>query len=141
MVFRHLKQTNSKIENRPFEIIMRYNIKEAQHMYKESEPCELLRLLLLRFKEKSRQKGHHPIILVMPQLIDLKIGCGRKFPYEEFFQEMNHEIRVIDLTSLIKNENTDNWYAEDVYGGHFSAKGNREIAKILAKIPEINSFF
>jgi hypothetical protein len=44
---------------------------------------------------------------------------------------LNCKVPVIDITRYINNSEVDDLYTEDVYGGHFSAKGNKLVADVI----------
>ncbi|MCA9408040.1 MAG: hypothetical protein KC733_05085 [Candidatus Omnitrophica bacterium] len=135
---RLLRQSTIKIENEPFHLIMQANIKQAHQMYKQERATKLFEAILYRFKEIAKEKGHQPIILVMPQLIDLKMGLMNKMSYQGFFQSLNNKVPVIDLTDFILKYDFEQLYAEDLYGGHFSKEGNTLVAEYISeKINEI----
>ena len=63
-------------------------------------------------------------MLLMPQLLDLELIEEQCIPYEHFYREMTSHLDVIDITRSIMARTFAEFYAEDSYGGHFSAKGN-----------------
>ena len=130
-IARGLNRSTSQIANRPFGLVMSYNIKQAHKMYSKRLPSELLRSILLRFKDTASKRGHKPLVMVMPQLIDLKIGKDKKLAYHDFFERLNREIPVLDLSGFILRHRPEELYTEDLYVGHFSKDGNRFIADYL----------
>jgi hypothetical protein len=129
---RKMGRSTLAIENAPFGLIMESNIKEVHQMYCDKEACRLLRLILLRFRDSALQKGHRPVILVMPQLMDLKLCQGKQMPYGRFFKDLEHDVTTLDLTDHILSQSRDDLYVEDSYGGHFSRTGNALIARQIA---------
>ena len=121
---------NAEINNAPFSIIMKDNIEDSHAMYNDNYACELLENILLQFCDEAYKRGHKPLILIMPQLIDLKIirktGVN---PYNNFFVQLGDKAPVLDMTESINTGNLSDLYTEDVYGGHFSAKGNKLVAE------------
>ena len=128
-VFHFLGVENKKVENDPFNRIMIDNIKHSHEMYQNKQACKLLELILIKFCDMARDRGHTPLLLIMPQLIDLKIinEVGHT-PYEDFFFEMSKKESVIDTTLDLNKENSKIFYTEDLYGGHFSELGNQLVA-------------
>lgn len=120
-------------EERPFAMIMERNIREAHILYRTSSATDLLRALLLRFRETATGLGHHPIVLVMPQLLDLQFKCAGERAYQPFFKELATEVDVVDLTDHLGDVDFQSLYVEDRYGGHFSAVGNALVASVLEK--------
>ncbi len=132
LIFNIFKASNTTIDNDPFSKIMIDNIKDAHSMYQDEDALELLEAILLEFRDEAYKRGHQPLVLVMPQLIDLKIidklGIN---PYEKFFDQLNKKIPVLDITKYMDKKVIGNLYAEDVYGGHFSVYGNELVADKL----------
>ncbi len=132
--FRRLTGSGSdKIENLPFRLIMKYNIQGSHEMYGESQSKKLLKNILLEFRKEAARKGHKPLILVMPQLLDLDLTTGKEAPYQEFYRELRKEIDVIDMTSIFKQKAYRKLYIDDQYGGHLSKEGNRLVAEEVKK--------
>lgn len=119
-------------ENLPFTLVMRDNIRDAHKLYGDKESTELLSAILLRFKEVAQSRGHIPLVLVMPQLLDLKLVKHKKVPYQNFFQEMNSLLPVLDLTDKFAKKGIDNLYINDQYGGHLSPAGNFLVAEEIS---------
>ncbi|MGH8661187.1 MAG: hypothetical protein ACREUB_05420 [Burkholderiales bacterium] len=116
-------------ENLPFTLVMKDNIRDAHCLYRDSESTELLRAILLRFKEVAGRRGHLPLVLVMPQLLDLKLAGTEGAPYQDFYRKLSPVLHVIDLTETFLNTEHRELYINDQYGGHLSPAGNVEVAK------------
>jgi len=130
---RKLNKVTSEIENAPFSLIMENNIKDSHGMYSKKESRELLKSILIRFRDIAYKKGHKPLVVVMPQLIDLKMMTAKgKSPYHDFFNDLNSEMDVINLDKLFLDYNFRQLYSEDLYGGHFSKEGNEIVGNYLA---------
>ena len=134
-IFTLLNLNNNEIDNAPFSRIMLDNILFSHTMYKDKKACDLLESILLKFRDLAYERGHKPLLLVMPQLIDIKIMNSKKedIHYGSFFSKMSHEMPVLDLTSDINNANTESLYTEDLYGGHFSELGNKLVAEKVSE--------
>lgn len=132
-LYRLFGLATAKIESAPFGVIMKNNITESHKMYMEAQYCDLLRALILKFKEDALKNGHKPILLVMPQLMDLKFFENKAIPYDEFYASLEQELDVLDLTKSLLAEDYSDFYINDQYGGHFSEKGNRFVAEKLLK--------
>ena len=141
-IARLLKWKSPWLEEAPFGVVMSGNIDDAHRLYKENETSMLLEAILLRFKKSAEERGHHPVVLVMPQLIDLKKLNQSKKSYVPFFEGLSQKMDISDMTAWCASAKPeDSLYAEDVYGGHFSNEGNRLVAGHLApwlsqKFPE-----
>lgn len=132
---------SSEIENAPFSLIMKYNVSHAHKMYLSDEATTLFRAIVMRFKDKAYERGHKPVLMVMPQLTDLNMNKGNKFAYQEFFQNLKNDLDVIDVTNFVLESDVKELYTEDLYGGHFSEKGNELIAIYLSRILESTLHF
>ena len=128
---RRLKVNSPQTENAPFSLVMKFNIGQAHKMYSMTGPRELLRSILMRFKAEALKRGHRPVIMLMPQLIDLKAVNGRRAPYADFLSGLNREMPVIDLTEFLSERGAEHLYTEDLYGGHFSKEGNEAVGEYL----------
>jgi hypothetical protein len=115
-------------ENLPFTLVMKDNIKEAHNFYSDKDSTDLLKAIILRFKKATSSRGHIPLVLLMPQLLDLKFAKDKSSPYQEFFRQMSLLLPVIDLTNSFANEEIDKLYINDQYGGHLSPAGNLLVA-------------
>ena len=108
---------------------MQDNIKHSHDIYKDKNSCDLLESILIKFRDLAYERGHKIMLLVMPQLIDIKLINKQGYiPYDDFFSEINNKIPVLDLTSYLKSGNIKGLYTEDIYGGHFSELGNKLVA-------------
>ena len=123
-LFKTLGVDNPRVENAAFTVIMKNNIADSHKMYEEIKYCELLKSLIIQFKKDADRQGHEPLLVIMPQLTDLKSFKNDRIPYEEFYNNLKKEIDVLDLTKSLLNENFSECYIDDQYGGHFSEKGN-----------------
>jgi len=128
--FNLLGASNSHIANAPFSKIMTDNVKDAHLMYNDRGACDLLEEILLKFCDEAYKNGHKPLLLVMPQLIDLKIirELG-VIPYQDFFMRLSNKVPTLDITKYVDNADVVDLYSEDVYGGHFSEQGNKLVAE------------
>lgn len=127
-------------ENLPFTFVMRGNIKDAHGLYNDKESTELLSAILIRFKEIAISRGHTPIVLVIPQLLDLKLASN--INYQGFFSKINELVPVIDFTNKFSSRKIDKLYINDQYGGHLSADGNLLVAEEISnwlKTIELNT--
>jgi hypothetical protein len=132
-IFSAFRIKNSNVENAPFSKIMLDNIKYSHDMYGSSYACNLLEKILVKFCDEAYRRGHKPLVLVMPQLIDIKIiNKQGNIPYSNFFSKINDKVPVLDMTTYVNNSNVEDLYTDDMYGGHFSELGNKLVAdKVL----------
>ncbi len=118
-----------------FSMVVKRNVKEAHKYYTDIYSIKLLNKIIASFKNLAKLRHHIPIIIIFPQLMDLKLKKTRKV-YQNFFKEMAKEIHIIDLTSFVLKHDLKKIYTNDKYGGHFSKFGNKVISKII--FSEIN---
>jgi hypothetical protein len=119
-------------ESLPFALVMKDNIRASHRMYSDNESTELMGAILSRFKEVAMSRGHIPLVLVMPQLLDLKLAKYAKSPYQDFFRNMNTLLPVLDLTDKFLNREIEKLYINDQFGGHFSPAGNYLVAEAVS---------
>jgi hypothetical protein len=116
-------------ENLPFSLIMEENIRQSHALYKEENSQALLKALLMRFKETAMAKGHAPLVVVMPQLFDLRLISEGNIPYQAFFEDIDTTIPVIDMTKQFLENKFEDLYVNDQYGGHLSPFGNHLVSQ------------
>lgn len=117
-------------DNLLFSVIMSDNIKHSHAMYSDKKACDLLEAILLQFCNIAHERGQKPLLLVMPQLIDLKmIKKQRNNPYQAFYSKISKKVPLIDITEYLEGEDIEGFYTEDLYGGHFSHIGNKFVAE------------
>ena len=137
-LYRLRGKTISSIENLPFSIVMKENIANAHKLYEDKYSTELLRQIFRRFNLIAQERRHVPILVVMPQLLDLEALENNTGEYISFYQSLCDELDIIDMTEIFTNEDLKSLYINDQYGGHLSSKGNSLVAKELKrKINEI----
>jgi len=131
-VFRILGISNDRIESIPFTLVMKNNLRDAYQLYSDSKSTKLLSAILLRFKEETQSRGHIPLVVVMPQLLDLKLNKNIIAPYQGYFSELTRQLPVLDLTEKFINTEFEKLYINDQYGGHLSVDGNRLVAEEIS---------
>lgn len=131
-IWRALGISSNRIENLPFTLVMKNNLRDAYQLYGDSKSTKLLSAILLRFKDEAQHRGHIPLVVVMPQLLDLKLNKNKTAPYQRYFSEMARQLPVIDLTEKFNNTGFEKLYINDQYGGHLSDEGNRLVAEQIS---------
>lgn len=129
---RALGISSAKIENLPFKLVMKNNIRDAHKFYKEDKSKKLLSTILLKFRDEATQRGHVPLVVVIPQLLDLIIGKGSVNSYQEYFDDLAKSLPIIDFTNKFNKTDFEELYVNDQYGGHLSVKGNSLVAKEIS---------
>ena len=126
-------------ENLPFSIIMKRNLIAAHREYQDVKATSLLSEILNRFNIEAKRRGHIPLVVVTPQLFDLKINNTKYFPYSKFYSEINSKIALIDLTNDFLSRDFESLYINDQYGGHLSPIGNQLVAERISSWLRHNS--
>jgi hypothetical protein len=129
---RSIGRASARIEQLPFTLVMRHNIREAHRLYSDPDATRLLSAILLRFNEVARARRHVPLVMVMPQLLDLRLAAKDSTPYGRYFEQLGGQIPVLDLTPMLRAQVSQGLYVEDQYGGHLSLTGNRLVAQSVA---------
>jgi hypothetical protein len=115
-----------------FSIVVKKNIKLSHSLYNEYYSTMLLEKIIQKFIIITKKRKHKPIIIIFPQLMDLK-NNKTNLLYTNFFILMKNKINVIDLTPHFKNKNLDKLFTNDKYGGHLSVFGNKFVSNIIKK--------
>lgn len=138
-ISKKIKFFSKKTNDLPFSIIMSENIYAAQNLYKKKKCSDLLKKILLEFCDEAYSNNHIPIMLIIPQLIDIKfIKKNGKNLSSIFFNNMKKEkyfenAHIINLTDVFLNSDFKKMYVHDSYGGHLSEIGNDLVARELKK--------
>jgi hypothetical protein len=112
--------------------VMDRNIDMTMHLFRDPDGAELFRAVCHRFKDFCHERGAEPILLMMPQLMDIKrIRAGNHY-YADLLQSLENEMTVIDLApALLAHDKIDELFIHDHYGGHLSEEGNVIVARIM----------
>ena len=114
---------------------MEQNIELAAKLYQEAEPLDLLTAISRRFAEFARGKGAEPVLVLLPQLMDLKRILAGDHYYRPFIDKLKDDMTVVDVApALLDGEAFPRLYVHDKYGSHLSAAGNAVVARVLAGI-------
>lgn len=140
-IYSILNIKNTEVENAPFAKIMEENILNSHKMYSDKYACDLLEAILVSFASIAKQRGHKPLLLVMPQMIDMKIiKRNKNSPYEDFFKRLSKHVHILDMTQHLQATDLGSLYTDDLYGGHFSSEGNKLVADKLLQYFELKAF-
>lgn len=129
---RALGISSHRMESLPFTLVMKNNLRDAYRLYGDSNATKLLSAILLRFKDEARRRRHIPLVLVLPQLLDLKLNQGKAAPYRNYFSELARQLPILDFTGRFADTGFEKLYINDQYGGHLSVAGNRLVAEEIA---------
>ena len=117
---------------RAFCQVMERNIDMTAQLYSETNPQALIAAITERFAKTAHRLGAEPVLLIMPQLYDLKRLRDGDAYYAPFLDNASDCVHVIDIGPALVDDNDDrNNYIDDQFGGHLTAKGNALVAKTL----------
>ena len=120
-----------KLNDLLFSLVMKRNIEQSHDYYNENKSIKLFEKIIDFYKNLALKKNHIPIIIVFPQLMDLKLNS--RINYQRFFLKLNNKIKVIDLTKLLLKKDIKKIYTNDKYGGHLSKYGNKVVSQFIFK--------
>ncbi len=115
--------------------VMERNIDLASGLYRDPGATQLFKAICRRFIRFARDRGAEPILVMMPQLLDLEhIRNGDDY-YKPVLDQLAGEMTVVDLApALLENNDLDALFIHDRYGGHLSVTGNLVVASVLAPV-------
>ncbi len=133
-LFFFLKDEKSPFFNNALSKIVQENIEDAYKMYESKTYNNLIKELIINFKKKLKKENKNLLVLLLPQLYDLKTSNYKTRGYNNFISKLKKEVNLIDLRDKIKKEESfDKYYLEDKHGGHFSKNGNKLVSKTIKK--------
>jgi hypothetical protein len=130
-------KSNKKIEGMPMEKIMKINLKWRLKLFENHYAFDLLKNIIIEYKNCAEKKGIIPIFVLLPQKDDM-IFIKNNY---NFLDNFNKELQKIDglytfdiINSISQEKDLDSLYSDrNDYGGHYSKKGNEFIATVLSK--------
>lgn len=112
--------------------VMRRNIQITRTMYRNPEGVALFAALVQRFVTFCTEQGSAPILLMIPQRMDIERIQNGDHYYQAFIDAMSKHLTVIDAApALLHEPDLDGQFINDQYGGHLSAAGNKLVAHLL----------
>jgi hypothetical protein len=118
--------------NRPWQMVLERNFEIVRDLYQSPDTINLFLKILEDFAAFGKQHGFHPVFLLMPYLHDMLYIKDHSCYYANFVSQAKEILHTIDLTQpLMSSGNLNNLYSNDLYGGHFSAKGNEFLSNFL----------
>ena len=126
--FKFLKK--QEIFNQTFNEIVKQNLIDSQKLYLEKQSTDLLLSLINLFENICEKKKIIPVILVMPQLHDLK---STSMNHSVFFSNLKSNSIVVDMSEIFKTKQIEKLYIDDFYGGHLSSYANKLVSATLFK--------
>lgn len=118
---------------RAFAVIMKENTRATAALYGRPECRALLRALVERFAGVCRRARMTPLLVIVPQPIDLEWIERRGDYYGPCWAALGERCPVLDLTPrFLEHPRRADLYVGGALGPHVSAEGNRLIAEALA---------
>ena len=117
---------------RAFFEVMKRNTAIAAGQYQNEHATTLLAAIVRRFAETARSNGAVPILVIIPQLLDLQYLKNGNHFYLDFLDSLEGVLNTVDLgPTLLEQEDDTVMYIEDKFGGHLSPEGNRIVCDAL----------
>jgi hypothetical protein len=114
-----------------FGVVLRDNARWTARLYADPEACRLLTALVERFARVCRAAGKQPVLLVMPQPVDLR----RRATRHEVFAGLRSILPVVDVTERFRrSRQRDALFSHGRLGPHCSPRGNAVIAAALRPV-------
>ncbi len=122
-------------EDAAFIHVMNRNIDMAKQLFEDDDGTALFKAVCRRFQSFCHHHGAEPVLVIMPQLMDMRrIKKGDHY-YKGVLDDLATECRVVDLApALLGYENIDPLFIHDHYGGHLSTEGNQIVANVVATL-------
>ena len=113
-------------------VILEENILDSHIMYNNEYYSSKLKNLITFMNYHVSKKKKKMILIITPQLIDLKFKSINHSI--NFYENLDENITCLDLTKdLLKLKNYKKFYLKDIYGGHLDERGNKLISNLIYK--------
>jgi len=101
--------------------------------YTDDRARALFAALVRRFAQHVRRAGAEPLLLILPQPIDLDQRDRDQSSYGPLLAELESEIAVVDMTDRFHAHPNRDWlFVDGPLGPHVSPAGNQIIADAIA---------
>ena len=118
---------NKNYYNSASSAVLKHNIVESHLMYSNHFFTKKLQDLIFFMNKKFSLENKRMIIIVSPQLFDLKSNTSDN--YIKFYENLSKKIYCCDITKYFKrNYNYEKFFLKDIYGGHLNKNGNKFVA-------------
>ena len=97
-------------------------------MYNNPHYIDKLKSLIFYLNNNLKKNNFCMILVISPQLLDLTDGKYENV--SKFYEQIKKKFHVLICIKKLKKKFKE-YYFKDIYGGHFNAKGNKVVAKIL----------
>ena len=123
-----------RARRRAFDTVVRCNAEHTAALYRDPAARDLFRALVERFRERCRAADLAPLLVVIPQPVDLERQHRGRDDYRDFLRDLGTVLPVIDMTDAFLG--VDDWrqlYVDGPLGPHVGPEGNRMIADAVAE--------
>ena len=122
-------------EDAAFMRVMRRNIQMTRDLYRDPQATALFRAIVHRFAAFCSARGAKPVLLILPQRMDIELLRNGEHYYQGFMNELSPLLTVVDASKpLLAAPRLEPLFINDHYGGHLSASGNQLIAHQLETV-------
>lgn len=119
---------------RAFDVVLRNNARETARLYASEAARLLLSGLARNFMKIARSANAEPMLVIVPQPVDLQRRWNGNNDYGEFFEQLAKDIPVIDMTEkFLAAPDAKGLYVEGDLGPHVNEHGNHIIAQAVAE--------
>jgi hypothetical protein len=120
---------------RAMNIVLRENAREAFRLYGDPNATALLVRVVGRIAHACREVDVRPIMMAMPQPIDIENGLVVHPSYRQCIADMRCIVEVFDLSeTLVSDPNWRDLFTDGLRGPHFHARGNRFVANVMRPV-------
>lgn len=124
------KSIRENVVNAPWSFILEQNRKFIKRLYGSTHHQELLRKIVLKFRDEAARRGTTPVFVMTPYLHDLYDYRRANAFYKPFTDGLKGELSTLDLTdSLSREKRLEELYVSNFFGAHLSPKGNQLVAE------------
>jgi hypothetical protein len=118
---------------RAFDTVLRRNAEHTGALYDDPKARNLFRALVQRFGDRCRAEGRAPLLVFIPQPVDLARQQRGLDDYRGFLNEIRDLLPIVDMTAaFLEAKDWRRLYVEGPLGPHVGPEGNRMIAHAVA---------
>jgi len=118
--------------NKAWSHILEHNRRFSNDLYQNASIKNLLKLIILEYKNRALKMNIKPVLVMVPYLQDI---TKNKIFYKDLLNEISDDLLTIDVNDLFSNKsNNKDFYISEYYGSHLNSKGNYQVAEYLHEI-------
>jgi hypothetical protein len=122
---------------RAMDVVLWENAREAARLYRDPGATDLLRRIVSRTAQACREAGVVPIVVVMPQPVDIENGLVATAAYRRCMTDIRSFVELFDLSEiLVADRNWRDLFTDGLRGPHFHKQGNRFVASAIRPLVE-----